>query len=51
LVSRAQEINSVREFFTGQALLSVIDFVFLFITFFVMYYISPKIALVAAIQP
>jgi ATP-binding cassette subfamily B protein RtxB len=49
LVSRAQEINSVREFFTGQALLSVIDFVFLFITFFVMYYISPKIALVAAI--
>ncbi|VVM27871.1 cyclolysin secretion ATP-binding protein, partial [uncultured Gammaproteobacteria bacterium] len=27
LVSRAQEINSVREFFTGQALLSVIDFV------------------------
>ncbi|CAC9954490.1 Bacteriocin/lantibiotic efflux ABC transporter, permease/ATP-binding protein [uncultured Gammaproteobacteria bacterium] len=47
LVSRAQEINSVREFFTGQALLSVIDFVFLFITFFVMYYISPKIALVA----
>lgn len=47
LVSRAQEINSVREFFTGKALLGVIDFLFLFITFFVMYYISPKIALIA----
>jgi len=49
LVSRAQEINSVREFFTGKALLGVIDFLFLFITFFLMYYISPKIALVAVI--
>ncbi len=46
LVSRAQEIDSVREFFTGKALLSAIDFLFLFVTFFVMYYISPKIALV-----
>ncbi len=46
LVSRAQEIDSVREFFTGKALLGAIDFLFLFVTFFVMYYISPKIALV-----
>lgn len=45
-VARVRELDQIRNFLTGQALTSVLDLLFSFIFFAVMWYYSPKLTLV-----
>ena len=45
-VARIRELDQIRNFLTGQALTSVLDLLFSFIFFAVMWYYSPKLTLV-----
>ncbi|SUT94206.1 toxin RTX-I translocation ATP-binding protein [Actinobacillus lignieresii] len=45
-VARVRELDQIRNFLTGQALTSVLDLMFSFIFFAVMWYYSPKLTLV-----
>ncbi|OZN24494.1 type I secretion system permease/ATPase [Actinobacillus seminis] len=45
-VARVRELDQIRNFLTGQALTSVLDLLFSFIFFAVMWYYSPKLTIV-----
>ncbi|EGR3158531.1 type I secretion system permease/ATPase [Vibrio parahaemolyticus] len=45
-VARVRELDQIRNFLTGQALTSVLDLLFSFIFFAIMWYYSPKLTLV-----
>ncbi|BFU59325.1 MULTISPECIES: type I secretion system permease/ATPase [Rodentibacter] len=45
-VARVRELDQIRNFLTGQALTSILDLLFSFIFFAVMWYYSPKLTLV-----
>nr|AAX21416.1 ApxIIB [Actinobacillus porcitonsillarum] len=45
-VARVRELDQIRSFLTGQALTSVLDLVFSFIFFIVMWFYSPKLTIV-----
>ncbi len=46
IVTRAREIRAIRAFLTGQALLSLIDLMFIFLYFIVLFIYSPTLTLV-----
>lgn len=45
-VARVRELDQIRSFLTGQALTSVLDLIFSFIFFIVMWFYSPKLTIV-----
>jgi subfamily B ATP-binding cassette protein HlyB/CyaB len=49
IVTRARELQSIRNFLTGEALLSTIDISFIFIFFGVLFIYSAKLALIIAL--